>query len=149
MSHKDDINVLSGRLHRIIGQLCELEDDLGIIYDELDVSEQTCENIHIESEDCNFFQCSECGCEMTDFEGYRICFKGGGWNYCPNCGAKVAETTTTATTSSAGWQIISQRCYKCAHCEFVNGMHVCRCISRTVANGVRGDICMSYLEVNE
>ena len=37
------------------------------------------------------FRCSECGCDVQDYESYGICMTGGKWNFCPNCGAKVVE----------------------------------------------------------
>lgn len=82
MSHKDDINVLSGRLHRIIGMLCDLEEDMGIIHDELgrtctitDTTVAWNDDVHTTA------LCSECGKE------YAVEFKY--LNYCPYCGRKV------------------------------------------------------------
>lgn len=37
------------------------------------------------------FRCSECGCDVQDYESYGICMTEGKWNFCPNCGAKVVE----------------------------------------------------------
>lgn len=79
MSHKDDINVLSGRLHRIIGTLCDFEDDLGTIYDEMGVPERTCQLV----EDGDLLLC-ECGVAAPR-QSWQY------WNYCPNCGAKVVS----------------------------------------------------------
>lgn len=59
------------------------------------------------------------------------------------------KTTTTTTTSWVGWQIISQRCYKCAHCGFAYGTPACHCASRTVVHSGRGDVCESYMEVSK
>lgn len=108
-------------------------------YYDLARAERTCHPVIAITEDggYEYALCSECDGRIEPED-----------NYCPNFGARVAKTTTTTTTTSAaGWQIISQRCYKCAHCEFAYGMHVCRCVSRTVANSVHGDTCVSYLEV--
>ena len=84
MSHKDDINVLSGRLHRIIGQLCDLEGDMGIIHDELDWTCTITNTTVAWNDDVHTTAlCSECGEEYTVDFGYL--------NYCPNCGARVVS----------------------------------------------------------
>ncbi len=57
--------------------------------------------------------------------------------------------TTTTTTSWGGWKIISQRCYKCAHCGFVSGTPACHCVNRTVMLGGCGVVCKSYKVVGE
>ena len=51
-------------------------------------AERTCHSVSASS---NFFQCSECGCEiMFTVDGWKPLYMGR-VNYCPNCGAKVVE----------------------------------------------------------
>jgi Lar family restriction alleviation protein len=87
MSYKDDINVLSGRLHRIIGMLCGLEDDLGIVYDELDVSEQTC---HSDEKKSELKPCPFCGEEAAIIRNDIGLFVG-----CFNTDCPIGPATST------------------------------------------------------
>ena len=59
------------------------------------IDRPTCRNVYDEVYDeyeggcCeNGFKCSKCGELVEDCEGYRV---KGTFNYCPNCGAEVAE----------------------------------------------------------
>lgn len=47
--------------------------------------------------------------------------------------------TTTSTWS--GWQIVNQKCFKCAHCAMQGGSVVCWCASRTMDSDGK---CLSY-----
>ena len=54
-------------------------------------AERTCRNVYKERRHemywCdNAFECSECGCVVEDYEGYRV---KGTFNFCPACGKKV------------------------------------------------------------
>lgn len=73
-----------------VRNLCGLA---GILADLID--RPTCCNVYDEIYDeyeggrCeNGFKCSKCGEIVEDCEGYRV---KGTFNYCPNCGAEVAE----------------------------------------------------------
>lgn len=60
------------------------------------VPERTCRNVFpqdgiLPNYPETMFQCSECGCMVTDCESYAIIIENGDWHYCPNCGARVVE----------------------------------------------------------
>lgn len=56
--------------------------------------------------------------------------------------------TTTSTTWS-GLQAISPRCYGCIYSYVKYGTLICGHASRTVANGLRGQDCVSFVPRNE
>ena len=58
------------------------------------------------------------------------------------------QTTTTSTTWS-GLQAINSRCYGCIYSYVKCGTLICGHASRTVANGLRGQECVSFVPRNE
>lgn len=56
----------------------------------------------------------------------------------------MTDNRTTTSTTWGRWQIISTRCYGCAHSEFMFGKLVCSCVSRTIRHDMYGDTCESY-----
>lgn len=56
----------------------------------------------------------------------------------------MSDNQTTTSTAWCGWHIVSPRCYGCLHAVTTFGKVVCYCKSRTIRNGIRGDICESY-----
>ena len=58
------------------------------------------------------------------------------------------QTTTTSTTWS-GLQAISPKCYGCIYSYVKFGTLICCHASRTVANGLRGQECVSFVPRNE
>lgn len=57
-------------------------------------------------------------------------------------------TTTTSTTWS-GLQSINTRCYGCIYSYVKHGTLICAHASRIVANGLRGQECVSFVPRNE
>lgn len=92
MSYKNDINVLSGRLHRIIGKLCELEDDIGILYNLMSVSElSSCRMTPSDYYPCAEDDCMRLSMRMWTCSECEADYVGSKPNFCPFCGAKVVS----------------------------------------------------------
>lgn len=90
--HVDALDVIAGSVGVEVGGKFghEVENETYAALADL-IDRPTCRNVYDEYEGgcCeNGFKCSKCGELVEDCEGYRV---KGTFNYCPNCGAEVAE----------------------------------------------------------